>query len=556
MKSKTLFIIIILGLLISCDEYEILKEIPRDFLSIENAYVTDSDFELAINNLHSQARGHLSIPNSLVKDYYTVATTDIVYRTTSPTDLLNSPNIGLVPSNERIAIPWKELYRIIYDANVIIDRIDGPNTVFKDETKRDLLKAEASFFRAFAYRGLACIYGGVPLVINEIKEPKRDFVRATREETWQQCAEDLEFSIPRLPDADNVAAPGRICNAAAQHLLAEIYVSLKEWDKAISATNAVINSGKFELMKERFGSLADQPGDVYWDLFRVDNQNRTSGNLEGIWVVQFEDIRNSPGGSTGDGNRLERRMIPRYSGLKGPDGKGLVIGSTTHNCGFGQGFNQPTKYVENDIWLSDWDNDIRNSEFNIRRDIIADNPQSTYYGQKIIENNLISPNQYFRIWYPMFTKCSTPGQHPDEAIANKETGLMAGGPLAGKTFRDIYAIRLAETYLLRAEAYLGKGDNISAASDINVVRSRANATPVNPVDVTLDYILDERVRELLYEEQRFMTLGRLGLCYERKKKYNEYCGDQISPHHNLWPIPYSEIERNTGAVLEQNPGYQ
>jgi len=116
---------------------------------------------------------------------------------------------------------------------------------------------------------------------------------------------------------------------------------------------------------------------------------------------------------------------------------------------------------------------------------------------------------------------------------------------------------LAETYLLRAEAYLGKNDKINAAKDINVVRSRANATPVEAAEINIDYILDERLRELMYEEWRRVTLARINKLVDRTKRYNPMVAPEgyIKDFHNLFPIPYSEIERNTEAVLEQNPGY-
>ncbi|MDR1103037.1 MAG: RagB/SusD family nutrient uptake outer membrane protein, partial [Tannerella sp.] len=126
--------------------------------------------------------------------------------------------------------------------------------------------------------------------------------------------------------------------------------------------------------------------------------------------------------------------------------------------------------------------------------------------------------------------------------------------------------RLAETYLLRAEAYLNKGDKANAAKDINAVRDRSQAPRVDAADVDIDYILDERLRELTFEEFRMLTLCRMGKLVERTKKYNysfngldgnpvESSGMSMEEYHNLWPIPYNEIERNTEAVLEQNPGY-
>ena len=123
--------------------------------------------------------------------------------------------------------------------------------------------------------------------------------------------------------------------------------------------------------------------------------------------------------------------------------------------------------------------------------------------------------------------------------------------------RDFYVMRLAETYLLRAEAYLGKGGmNSEAAADINVIHARAQAPLVAAGDVDIDYILDERLRELYGEGFRTLTLGRLGLIYDRTKRFGYTpARASVQEHNNLLPIPQSVIDRNTGAVLEQNPGY-
>jgi hypothetical protein len=88
-----------------------------------------------------------------------------------------------------------------------------------------------------------------------------------------------------------------------------------------------------------------------------------------------------------------------------------------------------------------------------------------------------------------------------------------------------------------------------------VVRSRANASPVLAGNVTIDYILDERLREFGVEEKRMLTLMRLGKLYERVVKCNPFYGANMQPNFNLWAIPQGEIERNRSAVLEQNPGY-
>ena len=128
----------------------------------------------------------------------------------------------------------------------------------------------------------------------------------------------------------------------------------------------------------------------------------------------------------------------------------------------------------------------------------------------------------------------------------------------GVIFKDWYIMRLPETLLLRAEAYFRKGDLGKAAADINVIRNRVQATPVSVSDINLDLILDERARELYMEEFRLNTLMRMEKLPEYLMKYNKVVktnGYTLDSHINKLPIPNSEIEANTGAVLEQNPGY-
>ena len=121
--------------------------------------------------------------------------------------------------------------------------------------------------------------------------------------------------------------------------------------------------------------------------------------------------------------------------------------------------------------------------------------------------------------------------------------------------KDRYKIRLAETYLLLAEAQMLQNKNTEAAASINVVRARANASPVAPEDVDMDYILDERARELLGEYHRRFTLVRTGTLLDRVRRLNPKSKDGIRDYHVHWPIPQTAIDANSGAELKQNPGY-
>jgi len=350
--------------------------------------------------------------------------------------------------------------------------------------------------------------------------------------------------------------------------------------------NSIINSGEYALMTERFGSRKDEPGDVFWDLFRLNNQNRSSGNTEVIWA--FQDEYPTQGGD--NDARWERTLGGEYNRWQAKDeydGIRTFIYESTYNGGRGQGYIRPTSHVTHGIWKDNFYTDIRNSEYNIKRKWWVDNPQSAYYGDTIDLSDPADMAKYMggprgveddtnRYMYPYYHKFVTVNNHVAEelldgsltdaqkALATPEHIAMVesyggvGPKLHGNARRyrtEIYALRLAEVYLLRAEAYLMKGDQASAATDINVVRDRANATPVLAADVDIDYILDERIRELIWEEPRRITLGRLGLIYDRTSRYNDYAKDFVQPHHNLYPIPQTDVLVNSEAELAQNPGY-
>lgn len=547
---KILIVFFAILLNVSCNETEWLNEEPLDFYAPANSFSKPSDFNSSLARIYLTTGTQLNSGNdaSAVFEY----PSDVSMDNHGIAHELNSYANSLIPENGRVTNVWNTTYRIIFDCNVILGRIDDTNIVFPDEKLRAIYKAEASFLRGFAYRLLAIMYGGVPIVLEEITSPKRDFVRSSLEDTWKQVISDYTFAAQNLPSQSELTEDGRLTKGAANHALAEAYIITKDWDKAIAAASEVINSPDYTLMTERFGTWKDQPGDVYYDLFRRGNVNyrgQAGINKEAIWVDQYEHL--VPGG--GHSNQLARFAGPVYWQLIGNDGKNLFFGHSSQMGGRAIGWLNPNPYVFEDIWTDP--NDIRNSEHNIIRDVKADNPASAYYGQYIVASESFTNfnNALYRWWHPLFVKTAPFNDFPDDVIADPATGATNNG--ASSTFNDTYYFRLAETYLLRAEAYLGKGDKTNAAKDINTVRARAKAAPVAAGEVDINYILDERARELCYEEKRVLTLMRLGLQKERVDAHNVMSAGQILDRNKLWPIPQSEIERNTEAVLEQNPGY-
>jgi len=114
---------------------------------------------------------------------------------------------------------------------------------------------------------------------------------------------------------------------------------------------------------------------------------------------------------------------------------------------------------------------------------------------------------------------------------------------------------LADTYLLKAEAQFLLGDLTGAAETINVVRRRANASEISSDQVDIDFILDERSRELVLEEHRRFTLLRTGKWVERPRKYNQNGGQHITLRDTLFPIPQSVIDVNLTYKMRQNSGF-
>ena len=575
-------------LLTGCNEDKFLEEKPLDFNSASNSYETAADYDAAITELYFLTR----------EEFYTTydRTTDLskfadMWITADP--LKSNVVADLSPSGAMAKFYWDENYKLIAQANTVISRLPNSSKLTDDEKK--VYEAKARFFRALAYRTLVLLYGDVPLQLEEVSTPKTDYVRESKDKVKAQVVEDLEFAAANLPEI-NTVKDGEISKPAANMLLAEMYLATGDNDKAINAASAVINNPNLALMEKRFGSQAKEDGDVFYDLFRPNNQNRASGNTEGIWVIQFETNIEGGGNNTSHffwnpgsfwGERFFAPQVDKFQLIK-PDGTRLQlfdwpIGDMTGGRGIGTHY--ATNHLYNEIWADDFD-DMRNSEYNWprrfkihRTNVLDDNPElkaAMPDGYFDLENTVLPdgwsmetgfaggvaattqlPNR-FMCGYS--TKMTTPFHHPDAQYENKETYKLAG--TGGKTFTDQYFFRLAEAYLLRAEAYVNKGDKNKAADDINELHKRANAKPCTADQMNLDYILDERLRELTCEEKRRLTLSRVGKLAERIKKYNPYFSAAYSAdnkdydaHFDLLPIPLSAIQANKDAKLEQNPGY-
>ena len=246
--------------------------------------------------------------------------------------------------------------------------------------------------------------------------------------------------------------------------------------------------------------------------------------------------------------------------------------------GRGNGRLRLSNYVKYGVYQ---EGDVRNSNYNIRRKLYYNKPgfQETIWidadGFKVAEGtagatqitvktgDLVhwSVADTLAVMYPHCTKWG---------------GYDVTDDFGWSLVKDWPLMRLADAYLLRAEARVMSGNAQGAADDINVLRDRAfktfraesgnaEAGKVSAADMSIDFILDERIRELVGEENRRYTLCRTGKLADRVEMMMTRFAEGVDEKkitgfdanvHTLLPIPLSEIQLNKDAVLEQNPGYK
>lgn len=537
---------------------EFLNEVRKDGLTVDNALITKSQFDLALNSCYRQLQFFYNSTDGWTDFWHLGVNFDVAATTTIYIADPNAPWVNYSKINSQdgqSAKWWNWNYAIVKYANTVIAGVENPLATITADEKNALL-AEARFFRAWAYRNLNIAFGGVPILKGPVTEPKVDFVRNTPAECNDFIRQDLEFARTNLPIT--TATPGKVVRAAADHLLAEILIILKDYDGAIAAATRVINgtNGAYSLMNTRFGARRTEtmttrgtPTDYYWDLHEINNTDYQMGNREAIWVAQFE--RNVPGGgiafpTLGNWMVQGRAYWCRHWLFAKA---GLNVAGASDSVGRGASFIRGTDYSNWTVWANSGTTDIRNNETNIRRKFYFGTNIAAAGGQPAYAKGALIPKSFLTayedtMWfiYPNWTKFGT-DRH-------------AGGDFIYGYTKDQYVMRLPETYLLRAEAYLAKGDKVSAAADVNVIRTRAQAPLATAAEMSLDYILDERVRELYGEEYRMLTLMRLGLVFDRVKRFGEVNQRaSVQAHNNLLPIPQGEIDKNIGAKLAQNPGY-
>ena len=552
-KIKYIFLLVGITSFIACDDY-----LEEEFFSD----VTTETF-IAEDNADQLIVGVYEGLRDIYKRYdINMAGTDI-YTVQTQVEEFESFNdyFGLSSDNTNTRDYWKENYNLIADANIAINRYENEIT-WSDSNlgARDYGIAQARALRALAFYNLVQHFGGLVLDLEETTSIRSDYARSSEQETFDQIIADLEAAIPNLEDAPET---GRFSRRAAQHLLADVY--LTRGYKSFGSTADFSTAAS--LAEQAIGTY-DLRSQTYAELFDFDNQV----NDEVLFAVQF--------GSDGNDNDRDNskhgllmNSVENYAGI----GRNSIYGANSATLDL-----MPTPYFYGLLA----DNDTRD-EVTLHRvllaaeeatfssgegspeDPIAVGDTVMYYPKTALDATELADklNRYW-VYQPDQYLFGVPDNVPGAVyqyssninrinfpIFKKFDDVNIDGADGGS--RDTYVFRIAETHLIAAEAHLGAGNNSSGLQHLNIVRERATGEANFYTVLNADNILDERAIELSGEENRWAVLKRMGKLEERLNLHNPQNVDHgafDSSIHLLRPIPANELLLSDGS-LEQNPGY-
>ncbi|MDR1155777.1 MAG: RagB/SusD family nutrient uptake outer membrane protein [Bacteroidales bacterium] len=568
-----------------CDDYLMEKEVPR--LSVEY-YGTPEGADAAAIAAYSYMRFGVGGENSNVfTELGNDLTTGAVGAVGYPTNTYDNALSPSTTTHLAIYALWENHYRAINTTNIVIGEL--PKNEKLTDTERNAALAEMCFLRAYFYFDLTQQFGKLPLALEAEYGVRTSFERAPVADIYRAMIGDLRFAAEHLREKTSASEKniGKATRYAAAHLLSKVYLARcsavteqrgqqsTDADSALYYARMVIESPNYKL-QENFSNL--------WD---PNNQ----GHSEVVFSVQFSTDLIYNGGLDA-GNKSHLYWCAMYEGLPGlirdiANGRPYRFHRTTNRTMFDlYDRKNDSRFYKSFKWVWYCNRAVAPSSANPKGLNIGDtalyyslNPKPAdatyaYTYTQWNKDDLSKMNDFF----PQLIKYIEP---------NRTTINAQGG------VREWVRMRLGETYLLAAEA-AGRAGNFAAAAEyFNVVRQRAawhdgevkmsqywreeggeygntagtfdeikvsaNDLSALTADQFVDFVLDERGRELLGEYMRWEDLVRCEKLYEYVKirGYNPEA-TYIQPYHKLRPIPQQHIDRliPSGPVEEeQNEGY-
>ncbi|MFD1604671.1 RagB/SusD family nutrient uptake outer membrane protein [Flavobacterium artemisiae] len=554
-------IIIMLGIIAvsvsSCSDY--IEEDSRSYVPADATYKTASGFQLLVNTNYAWLKGIYGGNPWLFE-----SGTDMYAEGRTPEPAGLSQYTLLIPSSDNVADLYNPCYQLIQSVNKTIYY----STVTEQTTILNSQVGEARFLRAQAYFLLVQTYGGVPVVNEHITTPVLSFTRNTAEEVYAQIIGDLDFALANV-GTTAYSTSGKVNKRAVNDLLAKVYLTrgYETFGKADDFSKAAAYAD---------AAIAGQALNVATaDVFKPGNDL----NAETIFSVQYDKASTST-----DPTKLGNNQFYYFSSYLGGAETGAPLRSY-NLC--------PTDYALGLYEKGDkrWDATFMTE--------ILEGPETTNGVTKTI---LYYP--YYRSSNPASLKVRHFYEPKWFTPADKTTWMTTNASRLSATFvyhpwgeysaahtliknldcytipvkkfddpdpttpsstgpvstRDVIVSRLAETYLIAAEAYFKAGVPATGLDRLNEVRRRAGVANATAAQFNIDYILDERGRELLGEYKRWFDLKRTGTLVARASAHNykikaaNFVGID-GKLKILRPIPQSVLDLNQNKDFPQNPGY-
>jgi len=489
---------------------------------------------------------------------------------------------------------WKLLYSAINVCNAGIDRIG--NAGFTDDNERKKREGELRFLRGFYYWHVVETWGGVNLRIHETKDAELTAVRSSVDAFYDQIISDLELAADYLPN-DWGAEYSRATKKAALGVLARAYLSRAYYGGANANTYFTKARDIAQSVIDRKGEFKVDLSAKYADLWNSTTNNKKIGqaNGEGLFVVSnsTNSALNYDGGVKG-GNLLYPVFQTTYYAFPG------LINSIDYGYDNSKRL-MPTRallkmYDETmdsrytgsfqEVWIANKADDPATSaddrykwnatdvtkygkDVSVTGDIMEVGKDTALLitKQEVVANEATKPYVIYDLndIYGADGKIKVTGQSAPYVNLKKYIDLSRTTVSSTVGFNDVVVMRFAEMYMIAAEAEFNLGNLSSAATYINVLRTRAAIkAPVDQTanmqvdagDITLDFILDEYAREFAGEYRRWFDLKRTRTLLDRVHTYNPDI-TQIQPFHVLRPVPNTEMTLLLNAdEFGQNEGYQ
>jgi starch-binding outer membrane protein, SusD/RagB family len=562
----------ILLILSGCEDF--LTEDPKSVI-VPEYFGTPSGFQAGVTAAYSTMRSFYGTEGFMC--LVVSGTDEFSHGAGSGSEFsdINKYAAGLNPSNSQLLTIWDNAYIAINTINGIIQI--APEVALDTAVKKRLI-GESKYLRAHCYYLLVLTFGDVTLTTEFSSTPSSEAVRNPTSEIYDQIINDLLEAFDAVPAVPTET--GRIAKPAVMHMLAKAYIA-----KA-SDVNAAEADDYEQAAYWATTLIRDQAiyGKSLLPDFASVHVPYSENNVEALYVIQRNNdlSYNEEGANQGlKENRSNFFFVPYYE-LTTTQGKKTMVRDAANG--------RPWRRYEPTRWLLDTAfvdrvNDTRyNKTFQTVWYCNQSNPNERIPGMSVGDTAIWMPgynmdtntirsknylvitpdSNYLKTW-PNSTKYDWNAgysnknyyPHMKKYIDPQLTNLYGAG---GR--RPFLVHRLAETYLLAAEALIHMGDVDSAAVLVNVIRQRAAnnggnfaAIEVDASDMTIDFILDEKSRELCGECMRWFDLKVEGKLQERVVAHNKDARPNFDPaKHLLRPIPQNQINRCTN-VYKQNPGY-